>query len=1148
VRSVVGWLFAGIAICFLAPPGSSVASLVLASKPPTVARTSKSTTTATAAPAKKTLRDELVDSLREKMYAFVGSLFLLALAFWRFPELLKTSNKLLKKTNIDLWLVDLAGRFYFFRAVRANGRGNTMKALSRFEQGVRILQWAVDEGRRRDADVSRTERFIGDPRLAPLHSLRAWAKVWSDQTAAVDSADCALRVNSKDVNARMARGWAKLKRNHGSDIAEAESDFVVAIEVGRAHESLNFWAQYGYAEVLRRRGEPEKAIPEYSVLLRHNWRGDEIYTGLGLADYALGDWQEAMNALSAAIAISPELSTAREYRAYTFLLLGRLDEAIDDCRVLIKREPDNHQAYYTFGLALYQQSQNPTEDAVKRVDLLRRAAKQLRLAKDIADGKKLPLPDVSYRLSAVESELGNRQEAQRLLKEARNSATMSGRQARVPDVVALWPSVRDAVEMRVGDDIRATLEEALELARRKPADANAQYSVGLLYLALARDTAGLGKRSDNLLDAGRYFDKAIQFSPTWAAPLYVSAWMHMQGGHLSRAREDCDRAIALDKNLADAYWLRAQIRRAIDSRDQAREDIDAALDLVDENIAQAVESSAASYATRAALHLETGAVAEAIGDAQSALDLDESNLTARLVLSQALLKQAKYEAALLQADYAAKIDPANADAHAARGVAHYHLGDAQVAIDAYTKALELKPGEPTLYYNRGLAHLIAWDKTGLKASLDSADSDFQTAATKAGGGASGNTGRAWVRYFQYRDGAPTLDAALTFCTLALEQDSLSAPAHFVRGWIMTEKGRYDDAKRDFTAAIQLGLDAPDSLYGLANAERLLGNAAVAIEDYTQAINKSAVIGAAGWNIYNGRAGVYMDDRSYQKAYDDFRAALEDARKGPPTPSQYASLYSDFAWTCYELSRDEEMDNALKRGFELDPQSRDLHLQIGRVRVYCGRYDEAIAAYTTAIDLDPASSIGYVNRGLTRIYAGDLKAALCDLDLAVEKNDKDYATWAERGWARARKAADWDKALSDIEKAIGLATSDPFPFNNRALVRWWLRDHDGALEDLRKVLAMQAGPSINRFRARLREDAVTWGATSEDWSHAVERRPTDFLVHLGRGISRCMAGDLVGAEEDLKKAIALNARSQDTEMLLQRVKAERAVATLGQTSR
>lgn len=1091
------------------------------------------------------IADEIADTV---LYSLAVFILLLVVGFWS-PRILtfinSTYKKWLEPTNFNLWTARRGGVLYLRRARRALRKNRSPKALLAFANGVDILKAALTDADNRHVDSSPIQHLLDERDLAPLYSLLAWTGVWDKDTkfkAAIDSAEQALRLDPDLVDARIARGWGKLRRNLSGDLSKAESDFQAVIRVGKERGVRFTNAHFGYAETLRLQGEYPQAIDEYTALILDDPKLPGAWAGRGAVYQALGEWQKAADDLTAAVVLQPDHPWAGTFLADSLRLLGRLDEAIENCNKMIEREPDNQLAYYIHGLALYQQSQvQPPPPAPQKQKLLEAAGKQLRAAKNIA-AKHQPIADILYRLAAVASDLGNKEESQQWLKQARDSSVSSGVQTgpRVRDVLALWPPVRDLFEKRTADNVAKTLDEAIELIKAKPDDAGTRYSAGLLHLMLAEDAADPGKRSDNIDEAVLHFDKAVQPAPTWAAPYYWRALAHAWRGDLTRARQDCDQAIGADPNLSDAYWLRTKIRNAIDYCDNAVDDVDTALRLMNEAIDRG-ERDSARYAIRSELHLQRGNLELAVEDAKAAIGLNETNATAHLVFSQALVKLEKFEQALFEADRAAKVNPANADAHMARGLGYYYTGKPQTAVEAFTKVIELRSTESFAYLNRGWARVLLWDKTKSQTDLHLADQDFATAANQAKSAASAYSGQAWVRYWQHQEGAGTLDEAVSFSRRALERDSKLGFTHFVHGWIMIAKGQYAEAKNEFGAAIGLACDIPDAYYGLAEAERVLGNQDAAIQVYTRAIEKAAASSTNVWHAHHGRALAHAGILNWERAFDDYQAALKSAKTSSITLSQYAGLYADFGWTCYELERPDEMESAFARGLELDRKLIHLQLQIGGVRLYSGRYDDALACWSSAISLDPESSIGYVNRGLTYVYRQDIPAALLDLDMALSRDGKDSFAWHTRGWAWVRHG-EWKKAVADLDKAIELRSDEPFRFNERALAQWWLRERSHALEDLRKVFDMQLSKLAGKFLTRVREDGVTWGASSEDWTRAVALKPKDFLPHLGRGICRWMAGDLEAARDDLTKARSINARSLDVQAVLERVTEELAART------
>lgn len=852
---------------------------------------------------KKAITDSFTKAVGSYVLPLLGLvvLLLIGLSFNGVLHFLYSTEpfkKLLWPPSFKSWIARRVGQIYLERALKVRERKQE-KALTWCRRGFDILQSGQTEAENSGIDSSRFRAVLAAPRLAPLYALSAWNYAVKRERLddAVAAADRALQLDPDLIEARVARGWAKLQRNVDADIGEAQSEFVELIRIGEEHQVRYLFALYGYGEALRLQGENAKAVEQYTRALPEAETLPGFLAGRGSAYHALGNWTKAVDDLTAALSRDPNNAWAGVYRADALMQLRRFDEAVEQCRKILKHDPSNQQALYVSGLALYKHAQS--EQALpqeRRRELLESAADNLRAAKDIA-AKNKPVADIYLQLASVLGDLGRSDESRRWYLEARNTPTSS-------------------------------------------------------------------------VSAARAF---AQFAQQF-----------------------------LDESLS--------------------------------------------------------------------------------------------------------------------------------------------------LLNRGLARIQVWGETRDPAELGLADEDFTAATKHAKSEAAAYSGRAWVKYLQHLDGQKTLEEALGFTRLALERGSAMGFTHYVRGWIMIAKGRFADAKTEFAAASALGYDVSGTYFGLAEAERMLSNYSVALETYTKAIDKAGDSSADAWCALRGRAVVYSQLRRWQLAFDDYGSAIKHAKKFPISRPELVGLYADFAWACYETGpgRDAEMEEAFRTALDLDQKLGYLQLQLAGVYLYSGRYDEAIVLFGSAIDTDPESSVGYVNRGLTKIYRGepgDLDTALIDLDVAVAKNSNDAANWHTRGWARLRRK-EWREAIADFNKAIELSADDPFSFNDRALARWWLQDREGALKDLRSVLEMKHATLAGQLIERVREDAVTWGSTSKDWSLAVDRKPKDYLPRLGRGISRWMAGDNAGALDDLTAASERNARSTEVRTVLAGVERELAAKATG----
>ena len=86
--------------------------------------------------------------------------------------------------------------------------------------------------------------------------------------------------------------------------------------------------------------------------------------------------------------------------------------------------------------------------------------------------------------------------------------------------------------------------------------------------------------------------------------------------------------------------------------------------------------------------------------------------TEYLEIGNKLLKQKKYESAIINFSKAIELNPEEVEAYAYRGLAKYHLKKYKEAIEDYDIALVLKEGYAEVYNLRGIAKGELGDKKG----------------------------------------------------------------------------------------------------------------------------------------------------------------------------------------------------------------------------------------------------------------------------------------------------------------------------------------------------------------------------------------------------------------------------------------------------
>ncbi|QTA86963.1 tetratricopeptide repeat protein [Desulfonema magnum] len=174
---------------------------------------------------------------------------------------------------------------------------------------------------------------------------------------------------------------------------------------------------------------------------------------------------------------------------------------------------------------------------------------------------------------------------------------------------------------------------------------------------------------------------------------------------------------------------------------------------------------------------------------------------------------------------ALKLKPHDTDAYIKRGKAWSKKGNFDQAVADFTTALELKPHNASVYVKRGKA----WYGKG---DFGRAIADFTTALELKPHKAAVyvNRGRAW-------DGKGRSERAIADFTRALDINPYDADTYMYRGIVWDKKGDFDQAVSDFNNALSINPYDPDIYYNRGLTWENKGDSERAEEDF----NKSELL-------------------------------------------------------------------------------------------------------------------------------------------------------------------------------------------------------------------------------------------------------------------------------------------------------------------
>lgn len=353
-------------------------------------------------------------------------------------------------------------------------------------------------------------------------------------------------------------------------------------------------------------------------------------------------------------------------------------------------------------------------------------------------------------------------------------------------------------------------------------------------------------------------------------------------------------------------------------------------------------------------------------------------------------------------------------------------------LDVY---LVYRRGVDELYKPRTMettAAAIAWFDTAL-------DMDPEFAAAHAG------RCEALVWQFVSANDARLIDEGEAACTAALELSPNLDVVHVALGELYRHRGLFLDTANANRDALRINPNNVPALLGLAEAQRLLGDADAAVETLDSAIG----LQPGNWRPYLELGALMFRMGRFDEAAAQYLKviAIDDS-----SMRGYTNL-----GTSYMLAgRFEEALPVYQRAIAIGPDFRT-YTGLGLMHYYLGDYDQAIAAMRSAVNLRPNSHGPWMNLGDVLYVSGRLEEARDAfaktqqfLRTALDVNPNEATNLMDLAWSQAM-LGDESLALQTIARAQALTPDDPYAWYTEALIQNELRNTDATLEALEKAV-------------------------------------------------------------------------------------------------
>jgi tetratricopeptide (TPR) repeat protein len=325
------------------------------------------------------------------------------------------------------------------------------------------------------------------------------------------------------------------------------------------------------------------------------------------------------------------------------------------------------------------------------------------------------------------------------------------------------------------------------------------------------------------------------------------------------------------------------------------------------------------------------------------------------------IRDGQFQQAIVDFTKALRINPADAEALAGRGLAYLFQDEDARALSDLSEAIRLKDDNPLAFGHRAVVYL--------------------------------NTGR--------------LEQAIADCSRALELNPDYAEAYLHRGIALAETGAIEQAVDDLSTAARLDPDSAIAHLELGRNRLKLGNSQAAVDDLSRALALAPLRAEA----YRLRARALLRVNRHEDVVIDCAAALKLEPRHPEAHNLRGEAFRNLGHLDKALA---EFNTALR----LDPKYARAYANRGVAYMNQGYPDKALADLDRALKYNPRDAYAYLQRGKVLQYRGKVSQAIAEYTKAISCNQGYAEAYQQRGSAYL-KVGQHSEAIADLTKAIEL---------------------------------------------------------------------------------------------------------------------------------
>jgi tetratricopeptide (TPR) repeat protein len=347
-------------------------------------------------------------------------------------------------------------------------------------------------------------------------------------------------------------------------------------------------------------------------------------------------------------------------------------------------------------------------------------------------------------------------------------------------------------------------------------------------------------------------------------------------------------------------------------------------------------------------------------------DITDPNFTAGLAAYHA----GQYQSAVNLMSKVIVANPKLAPPYRYRGMAYFNLNECKEGLSDINEALDINPVYASAWAGRGaLETCLGEDAIAIQDLQKALSFDGSLAV------AHHNLGAAYYRVGLF-------EKALAEYSLTVAIDPGRSAAWVGKGLSAYKLGFYDDCIQSSTKALEVNPKELSAYVSRAGCELILKKTDEAMQDYAT-FEKNHQNGQYGIGLEHGdRGDAYFVMKDYVHAIEDYKIAVS-------LLTGDAHSYCQLAYAYFETKQYQNALDAGNSSIAIDPRcgGRKLRVVMARSSYALGDYDQALASMKNAFAIyeNPAPPLDYYYRGIIFQALGKNAEAIKDLKQFLASN-------------------------------------------------------------------------------------------------------------------------------------------------------------------